>query len=83
MLHELLTDIRGEIQAIATGGCAKREGDMIRVERVESDVMETNKAIRSIRKDLRSIYYACLVIAGGIIASLVTRAALPYIGAGP
>ncbi len=66
--------LRGDIKTMMMDGCAKREGDMMRVEAVE-------KASESHGKKLDKIYYTSLVTAGGIIAFLL-KAFLPVLFGG-
>ncbi len=63
--------LREDIKKLMMEGCAKREGDMKRVDAVE-------KTIESHGKKLDKIFYTSLVTAGGIIAFLL-KAVLPAI----
>ena len=59
-----IDDLRNDIKELIKNGCAKREGDMKRVEFVE-------KAIEAHGRKLDRIYYTSLVTAGGIIVFLL------------
>lgn len=61
--------LREDIKELIKHGCAKREGDIKRVDAVE-------KAIESHGRKLDRIYYTSLITAGGIIAFLL-KAFLP------
>lgn len=63
--------LREDIKKLMVEGCAKREGDMKRVDAVE-------KTIESHGKKLDKIFYTSLVTAGGIIVFLL-KAVLPAI----
>ena len=63
--------LRDDIKKLMMEGCAKREGDMKRVDAVE-------KTIESHGKKLDKIFYTSLVTAGGIIAFLL-KAFLPVV----
>lgn len=66
-----IDDLRADIKELIRNGCAKREGDMKRIELVES-------IVESHGKKLDKIFYTSLVTAGGIIAFLI-KAFLPAI----
>jgi hypothetical protein len=66
--------LREDIKELIKNGCAKREGDINRVELIE-------KIIDSHGKKLDKIFYTSLVTAGGIIAFLL-KAVLPVIFGG-
>lgn len=63
--------LRDDIKKLMMEGCAKREGDMKRVDAVE-------KTIESHGAKLDKIYYTSLVTAGGVIAFLI-KAFFPVI----
>ena len=56
--------LREDIKSLIANGCAKREGDMKRLDAVE-------KSVESHGSKLDKIYYTSLVTAGGIIAFLL------------
>ncbi len=66
-----IDELRDDIKKLMMEGCAKREGDMKRVDAVE-------KTIESHGKKLDKIFYTSLVTAGGIIAFLL-KAFLPVV----
>jgi len=59
-----IDDLRNDIKELIKNGCAKREGDIRRVEFAE-------KIIESHGRKLDRIYYTSLVTAGGIIVFLL------------
>ena len=63
--------LREDIKKLMMEGCAKREGDLKRVDAVE-------KTIESHGAKLDKIFYTSLVTAGGIIAFLL-KAFLPVV----
>lgn len=63
--------LREDIKCLIRDGCAKREGDIKRVDAVE-------KTIESHGRKLDKIFYTSLVTAGGIIAFLL-KAFLPVL----
>ena len=66
-----IDDLRNDIKELIKNGCAKREGDVKRVETLE-------KTIESYGRKLDKIFYTSLVTAGGIIAFLL-KAFLPVL----
>jgi hypothetical protein len=68
---EAVNGLRGDIKELLVNGCAKREGDMVRIKAVED-------ASKDHGKKLDKIYYSSLVTAGGIIAFLL-KAFLPVL----
>jgi hypothetical protein len=71
---EAIEGLRGDIRGLMITGCAKREGDMGRIDAVE-------KTTDAHGRKLDRIYYTSLVTAGGIIAFLL-KAVLPVIFGG-
>lgn len=69
---EAINGLRGDIKALMTNGCAKREVDMVRIDAVE-------EATKSHGSKLDKIYYTSLVTAGGIIAFLLKAFLFPML----
>lgn len=66
-----IDDLREDIKLLIREGCAKREGDIQRVDQIEKDV-DSHGA------KLDRIYYISLVTAGGVIAFLL-KAFIPLL----
>ena len=68
-----IEDLRSDIKELLKNGCAKREGDLKRIESVEH-------VVDSHGKKLDKIFYTSLVTAGGIIAFLLKAFIAPLAG---
>ena len=66
-----IDDIREDIKILVRSGCAKREGDLLRVDQIKRDV-DAHGA------KLDRIYYTSLVTAGGVIMFLL-KAFIPML----
>ena len=68
---EAIDGLRGDIKNLMIVGCAKREGDMMRIKAVEDTSKEHGHK-------LDKIFYTSLVTAGGIIVFLL-KAFIPMV----
>lgn len=71
-LRDDIHDLRTDVKTVMVSGCAKRNGDLNRIEHVEEGLDELKDLIKK-------LFYTSLVTAFGIVAFLIKAFVVPLI----